>query len=88
MITQRINPGIFEIEVTIKEIIFGNTIVDKYTGWDKMEATTLKLRCKDCTVMVFKKDFSLFRNISTGYTFKALVKEWKPNIYHFKKKIQ
>jgi len=85
MIIKKINPGIFEIEVIVKEIIYGNTLVDKFTGWDKIESTTLKLRCEDCTVMVFKKDFELFKNTSKGYKLKALVKEWKENVYNFKK---
>lgn len=87
MILKNINPGIYEIEVTVKEIIYGNTIVDKYTGWNQVENTTLKLRCKDCTVMVFKEDMNLFKNISAGFSFKALVKEYKTNIYNFKKLI-
>jgi hypothetical protein len=87
MIIKNINPGVFEIEVTVKEIIYGNTLVDKYIGWDEIESTTLKLKCEDCTVMVFKKDMKLFRNISSGFTFKALVKEWKESIYNFKKLI-
>ena len=85
MIINTFNPGFYEIEVTVLEITYGNTIVDKFTGWDKVESTTLKLKCTDCTVMVFNKDINLFRNISRGYKFKAIVKEWKENIYNFKK---
>ncbi|WP_417873951.1 hypothetical protein [Xanthomarina gelatinilytica] len=85
MITKTINPDIYEIEVTVQEVIYGNTVVDKYTGWDQIESTTLKLRCGDCTVMVYKKDIELFKNVSSGFKFKAIVKEWKENIYNFKK---
>jgi len=85
MITKTINPGIYEIEVQVKSIILGNTFVDSITGWDEIEATTLKLRCIDCTIMVFKKDMALFENISIGNSFKAIVTEWKKDIYNFKK---
>jgi len=85
MITKTINPGIFEIDVTVKEIVLGNTMIDKIIGWDQIEVTTLKLRCYDCTVMVFKSDMKLFNGVSEGYRFKAVVKEWKENIYNFKK---
>ncbi|XCF05775.1 hypothetical protein ABI125_13790 [Tamlana crocina] len=87
MIIKTINPGIHEIEVTIKEIIYGNTAVDYFTGLNQVESTTLKLRCRDCTVMVFKKDMELFENVSAGYQFKAKVKEWNKNIYNFIKLI-
>ncbi|MBO3097683.1 hypothetical protein [Gelidibacter pelagius] len=83
MIIKKVNPGIYEIEVTVLEIVNGNTLIDQLTGWDN-EYTTLKLKCTDCTVMVFNKDIKLFINISRGHTFKALVKEWKENIYNFK----
>lgn len=88
MILKKINPGVFEIEVTVREIIYGNTIIDKITGWDEYESTTLKLRCGDCTVMVFKRDFEEFREITSGFTFRALVHEWKENIYNFKKMLK
>lgn len=85
MIIRTINPDIYEVEVTVREIIYGNTIIDKLTGWDDIESTTLKLKCTDCTIVVFKEDFKLFRNISRGDSFKAIVKKWKENIYNFKK---
>jgi len=87
MIIKNINPGIYEIEVTVKEVIYGNTMVDKFIGWDQVESTTLKLRCEDCTVMVFKSDLQLFKNVTAGFTFRAIVKEWKENIYNFKKMV-
>jgi hypothetical protein len=85
MITKTINPGIYEVEVTVKEIVYGNTVIDKLTGWDDIESTTLKLKCTDCTIMVFKEDFKFFKNLTSGKTFKAVVKEWKSNVYNFKK---
>ena len=84
MIIEKINPGIFHIDVVIKEIIFGNTMIDKITGFDQLESTTMKLRCLDCTVMVFKSDMMKFRDYKVGDNFKALVKEYKKNIYNFK----
>lgn len=76
------------LEVTINQIILGNTIIDKYSGWAEIEYTIMKLRCDGCTVMVFKPDTDLFRNISVGDTIKIEAKEWKPNILHFKKFIK
>ncbi len=87
MIIKNINPGIFHIEVKIKEIIFGNTLIDKITGFDYYESTTLKLKCEDCTVIVFRKEMEQFRNFEIGDSFKALVHQYKPNIYNFKKLI-
>jgi hypothetical protein len=84
MIIRELDPGFFEIEVIIKEKKYGNTDVDYITGWDKIESTTLKLKCTDCTIMVFKEDLILFRNISVGDSLRAYVKEWKENIYNFK----
>ncbi|WP_296383049.1 hypothetical protein [Winogradskyella sp.] len=68
-------------------MILGNTLVDSITGWNQIEATTLKLKCTDCTVMVFKRDMELFKNFQTGDKFLAIASEWKKNIYNFKKMV-
>ena len=75
----------YQISVVVKEIIYGNTVVDKITGWDQVQFTTLKLRCTDCTVMVFKSDIINFKNVSQGFEFKAEAKEWRNNVFNFKK---
>jgi len=85
LIIKKISQNYYEIEVIVREIIFGNTTIDRFIGWDEVEATTLKLRCEDCTVMVFKSDIKYFKNIENGFRFKALVSVWKENIYTFKK---
>jgi len=85
MIIEEINPGIYKIDVQIKSIIHGNTFVDSLTGWDQIESTTLKLRCTDCTVMVFKGDMKIFKDFRVGDRFQAIVSEWKKDIYNFKR---
>lgn len=86
MITETINPGIHKADLCIKEIIFGNTLVDRYIGWDQVEATLLKIKCADCTLMVFgKKDMMLFKKLSIGDCFSAVIKESPyQNVYHFR----
>lgn len=85
MIIKRTSNDTFEVKVIVHSIEHGNCNIDKYSGRDKFEKTTLKLRCTDCTIMVFNKNRDLFKNISVGDTFSAIVKEWKKNIYNFKK---
>ena len=87
MIIETINPGIYKAELCIKTMIFGNTEVDRITGWNQVEATLLKIRCTDCTVMVFgKRDMSLFKNLGEGDLFSAVIKESPyENVFHFKK---
>ena len=76
------------LEVKINQIILGNTIIDRLSGWAELEYTITKLRCDGCTIMVFKPDTNLFKGISVGDTIKIEAKEWKPNILHFKKFIK
>lgn len=59
-------------------------IIDRLSGWADLEYTIIKLRCDGCTIMVFKPDTNLFKNISVGDTIKIEAKEWKPNVFHFK----
>jgi hypothetical protein len=77
-----------QIEAKIIEKSFGNTIIDRLSGWADLEYTIIKLRCDGCTIMVFKPDTNLFKNISVGDTIKIEAKEWKPNVFHFKKFIK
>ena len=72
----------------INQIILGNTIIDRLSGWAELEYTIMKLRCDGCTIKVFKPDTNLFKGISVGDTIKIEAKEWKPNILHFKKFIK
>ena len=82
---ETISSGVFKIEVIVKEIKYGNTYIDKLCGIDDFEVTTLKLRCNGCTVMVFRRDFNLFKDVFVGETFSAIVEQWKGNVYTFKK---
>lgn len=86
MILETINPGIHKARLQIKEKIYGNDSIDKYTGWDKVNPTLIKVRCTDCTLMVFgKKDMELFKTFSPGDTFEALVHDGRyENVYKFK----
>ena len=85
MITKSLKPYLYEIDTIIDEIKFGNTIVDRMNNWDQFEYTTLKLKCRDCTIMVFREDFEHFKNIVPNEKIKVLAKIWKNRVYHFKK---
>ncbi|WP_223550515.1 hypothetical protein [Aestuariivivens sp. NBU2969] len=83
MILKKINSELFEIDLEIKQIIFGNTFIDKLTGYDKINYTTLKVKCTDCTVMIFKNDIKSFFGIKPGDCFIVIAKKWKENVYNF-----
>lgn len=72
-----------EVEVTVNEIIWGNNKMDVINGYDKISYTTLKLKSDYYTIMVFNNNFNNFKDIEVGYTFKAVIKLWKNNVYNF-----
>ncbi len=78
MITETENQGYFNVDVIVKEIVFGNT-------YNEFESTSFKVICDDCIIMVFKENFELFRNVSAGSRFQATVKKWKDKTYKFRK---
>ncbi|WP_339629838.1 hypothetical protein [uncultured Maribacter sp.] len=86
MILETINPGVHKVRLKVREIIYGNDVIDKYTGWDKVNPTLIKIRCEDCTLMVFgEEDMKLFKGFSSGDTFEALVHDGPyENVFKFK----
>ena len=40
MILETINPGVHKVRLKVREIIYGNDVIDKYTGWDKVNPIT------------------------------------------------
>lgn len=80
-----ISNSYYEIQTIIEEIIYANSVIDKLSGWDDIEFTILKLRCSNCTILVFKPLTYLFKEVVVGEKIKICAKEWKPNIFHFKK---
>ena len=86
MIIETINPGVHNVRLKVKEMIYGNDTIDKHTGWDKVNPTLIKVRCTDCTLMVFgEKDMALFKGLSIGATFDALVHDSRyKNVFKFK----
>lgn len=53
MILKTLNPGIHEVKLQIRNLTYGNDVIDRYTGIDKFKPTLLKVQCFDCTLMVF-----------------------------------
>lgn len=86
MTITKVADNYFEIEDVVKEMIYGNSIIDKLQGWPVN--TNLKIRCYNCTIMVFKKNFENFENVSIGDKIKIYATEWKPRIFHFQKFVQ
>lgn len=86
MILETINPGVHKARLQVRAFVYGNDDVDRYTGYDKYKPTLLKVRCMDCTLMVFgEKDMELFKGLSEGDTFGALVHDGRhQNGYKFK----
>lgn len=86
MILETINPGVHKVRLQIREIIHGNDAIDRYTGWDKVNPTLIKIRCEDCTLMVFgEKDMNLFKELTPGDIFEALVHDGRyANVFKFK----
>lgn len=73
----------FDVEITVNEIIWGNSKIDIINGYDNIDYSTLKLKSDFYTIMVFKNNFKYFQNIEVGFTFKAVIKLWKNNTYNF-----
>lgn len=78
----------FDVEITVNEIILGNSKIDIINGYDNIAYTTLKLKSDFYTIMVFKSNFKYFQNIEVGFTFKAVIKLWKNNTYNFVRLIE
>lgn len=78
----------FEVEITVTEIIWGNSKIDIINGYDDIAYTTLKLKSDFYTIMVFTNNFKYFQNIEVGFTFKAVIKLWKNNTYNFVRLIE
>lgn len=65
MIIETLNPGIHKVKLRVKSLVYGNDVIDRYTGYDKFKPTLLKVRCDDCTLMVFgEKDMELFKDVT------------------------
>jgi hypothetical protein len=77
-----------EVEITVTEIIWGNSKIDIINGYDNIAYTTLKLRSDFYTIMVFTNNFKYFQNIEVGFTFKAVIKLWKNSTYNFVRLIE
>lgn len=77
-----------DVEITVSEIIWGNSKIDIINGYENIAYTTLKLRSDFYTIMVFTNNFKYFQNIKVGFTFKAVIRLWKNDTYNFVKLIE